>query len=162
MKNWWKFWRRGFVWKRVEAEHTGQIAPPNRADYRVVSVDGEGWLRVKLPRGAKVYRTLDETVGVSMKPVVGGGHLQVAVPVTYEQLAVGDLVYATLTNEQGQSREVFHQVIEIGSDERGWFGVTRGTNNPRPDFVETHARFLLRPGGVKTCVVAVVYETERW
>ncbi|MEM4239827.1 MAG: signal peptidase I [Candidatus Woesearchaeota archaeon] len=65
----------------------------------------------------------------SMLPVLGSGAyaLQV-VPLNAGEIQVGDIV-----SYKYEGKIIIHRVIEINSDESGWYAITKGDNNPEPD-----------------------------
>jgi hypothetical protein len=67
----------------------------------------------------------------SMDPVFdkGANALQI-VPKSHDQIKTGDIISFTTDYQSGV---VIHRVIEIGTDEEGWYAITKGDNNPYKD-----------------------------
>lgn len=66
----------------------------------------------------------------SMDPVFdAGSHLIQAFPTGPEQIHVGDIV----SYDSPVGFTIVHRVIEIGTDEEGWYAIIKGDNNPTPD-----------------------------
>lgn len=65
----------------------------------------------------------------SMSPVLGHtAHALQIIPKKENDIRVGDIVsYHT------DKKIIIHRVIETGTDERGWYAVTKGDNNAIPD-----------------------------
>lgn len=65
----------------------------------------------------------------SMLPVLGAGAyaLQV-VPLKPADIQIGDII-----SYKYDGRIIIHRVIEISSDESGWYAMTKGDNNPEQD-----------------------------
>ncbi|MBI4141418.1 signal peptidase I [Candidatus Woesearchaeota archaeon] len=84
----------------------------------------------------------------SMAPVfdIGSNALQI-IPQTPEEIQVGDIVSYTWKD----GSVIIHRVIEIGSDEQGWFAILKGDNNPVPD--PEKVRFEQ----IKRVTIAIVY-----
>jgi hypothetical protein len=81
---------------------------------------------IDLP-GAQWARFADTN---SMDPVIdrGANALQV-VPASMDDIEVGDIV----SYRHRSGRIVIHRVIEKNIDERGWYVIVKGDNNPQPD-----------------------------
>ncbi|MBW2970460.1 signal peptidase I [Candidatus Woesearchaeota archaeon] len=66
----------------------------------------------------------------SMDPVFDAeAHLIQTIPVSPEQIRVGDIV--SYNSPMGFT--IVHRVIEIGYDEEGWYAILKGDNNPTSD-----------------------------
>ncbi len=84
----------------------------------------------------------------SMDPVFDeGSHLIQAFPTSADQINVGDIV----SYEAPLGFSIVHRVIEIGNDEKGWYAILKGDNNPTPD--PWKVRFEM----VRRVTVAVIY-----
>lgn len=83
----------------------------------------------------------------SMDPVIdfGSNALQV-VPKSPEQIEVGDIV-----SYKYAGGVIIHRVVGTGYDERGWFAIMKGDNNPRED--PGKVRF----NQVQRVVVGIIY-----
>lgn len=85
----------------------------------------------------------------SMDPVLSDtAHALQIVPRSESDISVGDIV--SFWSSQVNAN-VIHRVIEIGSDDQGWFAVTKGDNNPHPDPGVRRFRDISR------VLVAVIY-----
>ncbi len=85
----------------------------------------------------------------SMDPVLdkGANAIQIA-PASASEIAVGDIV--SYDNVQA-SGTVIHRVIETGTDDKGWFAIVKGDNNPYKDAEK------VRFSQIRRVVVAIVY-----
>jgi len=65
----------------------------------------------------------------SMLPVLGPGtHVLQAKPSFPEALQIGDIV-----SFAREDKIIIHRIIEKGTDEQGWYVITKGDNNPTDD-----------------------------
>jgi hypothetical protein len=79
---------------------------------------------------------LGKTKGTSMLPMAGTGHLVILTKdFKIEELGVGDFVVIEQQILKGILKPYFHQIVEIGQDERGWFAETKGINNRSEDLL---------------------------
>ncbi len=84
----------------------------------------------------------------SMDPVFDDtSHLIQMIPQSEADIRVGDIV--SYASPLGFS--IVHRVIEIGSDEEGWYAILKGDNNPTPD------PWKVRFDTVRRVTVMVVY-----
>lgn len=84
-------------------------------DKAIIEVQGLKWANVSATN--------------SMLPVLGSGaHALQIVPRNANEIQIGDIV-----SYKYEGRIIIHRVIEIGSDESGWYAITKGDNNPEPD-----------------------------
>lgn len=84
----------------------------------------------------------------SMDPVFDTeAHLIQIVPLSASEIRVGDIV----SYESPLGFSIVHRVIEIGSDEEGWYAILQGDNNPQPD------PWKVRFDMVRRVTVMVVY-----
>ena len=83
----------------------------------------------------------------SMDPVFDAGSNAIEiVPKSASALKVGDIVsYST------QYGTIIHRIIEIGNDEKGWYAIFQGDNNPIPDPDK------VRWDQIKRVVVGIIY-----
>jgi signal peptidase len=64
-----------------------------------------------------------------MLPVLGSGsHAIQVIPKFPEDIHIGDIISYTL-----DGTVIIHRVIGTGSDEEGFYFITKGDNNPQPD-----------------------------
>lgn len=83
----------------------------------------------------------------SMDPVFDAGANAIeVVPKSSSELQVGDI--ASYSTQYGT---IIHRIIEIGNDEKGWYAVFQGDNNPIPDPEK------VRWDQIKRVVVAIIY-----
>ena len=83
----------------------------------------------------------------SMDPLLDSGHNGIElVPTSPEQISVGDII----SYNYGKSI-MLHRVIQISSDEKGWYCRTRGDNNELPDPVK------VRYDQIVGILVALIY-----
>ncbi len=72
--------------------------------------------------------------GDSMVPISAVGHLYIVTTCfELDDIQVGDIVVFKFERIDLGKVTVLHQVVELGSDEVGWYAVTRGTNVMTPD-----------------------------
>ena len=65
----------------------------------------------------------------SMEPVLNAGSISLELPpVVPTEIKVGDII-----SFDTEERIVIHRVILMGEDPDGWFAVTKGDNNNKPD-----------------------------
>lgn len=85
----------------------------------------------------------------SMEPVISSTSNAIeVVPKSESEIKVGDIV----SYESDFADGIFiHRVIEIGSDDKGWYAIVKGDNNPSPD--PGRIRFKQ----IKRVVVAIIY-----
>mgnify|MGYP001605073255 CR=1 FL=1 len=104
-------------------------------DRIVIDISGAAWARFAPTR--------------SMEPVLGDSvnAIQV-VPESSDQIKVGDIISFQLP---GAEEVIIHRVVEIGSDEEGWFAVTKGDNNAQAD--PGRRRFT----DISRVLVAIIY-----
>ncbi len=83
----------------------------------------------------------------SMDPVFDAGANAIEiVPKSSSEIQVGDIVsYST------QYGTIVHRVTQIGTDEKGWYAIFQGDNNPIPDPDK------VRWDQIKRVVVAIIY-----
>lgn len=85
----------------------------------------------------------------SMDPVFDAGANGIEIkPESEEDVHVGDIISYRSNYVDGL---VVHRVIDTGSDERGWYAVTKGDNNPSKD--PEKVRFDMING----VLIAVIY-----
>ena len=66
----------------------------------------------------------------SMDPVFDdGSHLIQKIVTNKEEVHVGDIV----SYQAPLGFTIVHRVVEIGTDEEGWYAILKGDNNPTPD-----------------------------
>jgi len=85
----------------------------------------------------------------SMEPVLNENSNAIeVVPKSEDEIKVGDIVsyYSTYANTI-----IIHRVVKIGHDKEGWYCITKGDNNPRPD------PYKVRFSQIKRVVVAIIY-----
>ena len=83
-----------------------------------------------------------------MAPVFdAGSNVIQIIPQSSDDIKVGDIVSYAWDN----GSTIIHRVIEIGSDDKGWFAVLKGDNNPAPD--PEKVRFEQ----IRRVAVAIVY-----
>ena len=74
----------------------------------------------------------------SMEPDIGVGDLLIVKETGMEEIEVGDdILFVSLSGEIA-GEHIVHRVIEKGTDERGIYFRTQGTNNPIPDLDRVH------------------------
>lgn len=84
----------------------------------------------------------------SMDPVFDeDSHLIQEIPLSANEIHVGDIV----SYESPLGFSIVHRVIEINSDEEGWYAILKGDNNPTPD------PWKVRFDMVRRVTVMVVY-----
>ncbi len=84
----------------------------------------------------------------SMDPVFDAeAHLIQELVTTQDQIHVGDII----SYEAPLGFSIVHRVIEIGSDEDGWYAIVKGDNNPTPD------PWKVRFDWVRRVTVAIIY-----
>jgi hypothetical protein len=85
----------------------------------------------------------------SMDPVIdeGANAIQI-VPTDRSQIHVGDIVSYESDYAEGI---IIHRVIEIGYDEKGWYCIMKGDNNPNND--PGKVRF----SQIRRVVIAIIY-----
>jgi hypothetical protein len=65
----------------------------------------------------------------SMLPVLGpGANALQEIPKSADEIQIGDIVSYKIG-----SKVIIHRIIETGSDESGWYAITKGDNNAEPD-----------------------------
>ena len=70
------------------------------------------------------------------------------IPQSTADIYVGDIIsYENIIS----AGTIIHRVVEIGQDDKGWFAITKGDNNPSPDPMK------VRFEDVRRLVVAIVY-----
>ncbi|MEM4263803.1 MAG: hypothetical protein QW666_02820 [Candidatus Woesearchaeota archaeon] len=83
----------------------------------------------------------------SMDPVFDAGANAIEiVPKSPGDIQVGDIV-----SYQTQYGTIVHRITEIGNDEKGWYAIFQGDNNPIPDPEK------VRWEQIKRVVVAIIY-----
>ena len=90
---------------------------------------------------------LSKVHGSSMRPVMADGGIILVKPATKDDIAVGDFIGYQKTGGQ----LTFHQVVEIGEDDQGWFCWTKGTSCFKKDAL------IIREDDAKYKVMAVFY-----
>ena len=94
------------------------------------------------------YETAIFTDTNSMDPVIDKGSQAIQiVPLTPDEIVVGDII----SYDSGSYGVIIHRVVHIGTDEKGWYAIVKGDNNPAPDPVKV--RFNM----VKRILVGVLY-----
>ncbi|TAL58252.1 MAG: hypothetical protein EPN86_00515 [Nanoarchaeota archaeon] len=85
----------------------------------------------------------------SMEPVISSTSNAIEVaPKSESEIKVGDIISYQSEYADG----IFiHRVIDIGSDDKGWYTIVKGDNNPSPD--PGRIRFKQ----IKRVVVAIIY-----
>lgn len=100
-------------------------------------------LNIKNPQWARFTDTN------SMDPVIDQGANAIEViPQSPDDISVGDIISYENAISAGT---IIHRVREIGYDDKGWFAITKGDNNPSPDPLK------VRFEDVRRLVVAIVY-----
>ena len=95
-------------------------------------------------QGLKWARILDTH---SMEPVLNANSISLEVlPGTSSEINAGDII-----SFEEKGRIIIHRVISVGSDDNGWFAVTKGDNNKEADAGK------VRFSDVKGVVVGVLY-----
>lgn len=103
------------------------------ADHVKLDISGARWAKFS-PTG-------------SMLPVLGTtAHALQIIPKSPNEIHEGDIV-----SFQHEQKIISHRVIATGEDDRGWYAITQGDNNPEPDPV------LVRFSQIDRVVVAVLY-----
>ncbi len=64
----------------------------------------------------------------SMEPGIDDGMYVVLQPVPHTDLICGDIIWF-----ETPTYRAIHRIIEIGEDSDGWYAITKGDNNSRPD-----------------------------
>ena len=127
----------------ASAAPAAPLATP-QLDADDVRVTSEGvQIAIENARWARVAGTK------SMEPVLmDGAHVLERVPLTASELAVGDIItYDSLSN----GVTIVHRIVEIGSDNYGWYAITKGDNLNSVD--DEKVRFQM----VRGVVVAILY-----
>ncbi|MEM2916509.1 MAG: signal peptidase I [Candidatus Woesearchaeota archaeon] len=84
----------------------------------------------------------------SMDPLIDDGSQAIQiVPLTPDEIQVGDII----SYDAGSYGIIIHRVIQIGTDENGWYAIVKGDNNPAPDPIKV--RFKM----IKRVLVGVLY-----
>ncbi|MEM0230670.1 MAG: signal peptidase I [Candidatus Woesearchaeota archaeon] len=85
----------------------------------------------------------------SMEPVLNENSNAIEVkPSSESEIQVGDIIAYRSEYAEGT---IIHRVISIGSDEKGWFCIAKGDNNPNPDPGK------IRFSQIESVVVAIIY-----
>jgi hypothetical protein len=84
----------------------------------------------------------------SMDPVFDQGNFAIQVIPKIEQLQLGDIISYRPKNKDFL---IIHRIIEMGEDEEGWYVITKGDNNPKPDPER------VRADQVEKVVVGIIY-----
>ncbi len=94
------------------------------------------------------YETAIFTDTNSMDPLLDDGSQAIQiVPLTPGEIQVGDII----SYDSGAYGVIIHRVIQTGNDEKGWYAIVKGDNNPAPDPVKV--RFNM----VRRVLVGVLY-----
>ncbi len=102
---------------------------------------------IDAPRGRR-FETAIFTNTNSMDPLIDEGSQAIQiVPVSTAEITIGDII----SYDAGQYGTIIHRVVEIGSDEQGWYAIVKGDNNPASDPIKV--RFSM----IKRVLVGVLY-----
>lgn len=83
----------------------------------------------------------------SMEPVLNSGSISLELPPNVaSDIKVGDII-----SFRHDNKIIIHRVADTGEDPDGWFAVTKGDNNNRPD------PYKVRFENVKGVVVGILY-----
>jgi hypothetical protein len=83
----------------------------------------------------------------SMEPLLNSNSKAIQIkPLNENELEVGDIISFNVSNQL-----IIHRIVEIGEDELGWFVITKGDNNLRPD------PFKVRFNQIDRVLVAIIY-----
>ncbi len=105
--------------------------------------DNKVVLNIDAPQWAKFTDTN------SMDPVIDASANAIEiVPKSPDQISVGDIISYQTPNTGGT---IIHRVVDIAEDDKGWYVITKGDNNPSAD------PFRVRFTDVRRLVVAIVY-----
>lgn len=89
--------------------------------------------------------------GGSMLPVGGEGHWLLWCPAAPERVRAGDYIVIDWDAGGLALGRYWHQVVQVGNDERGWWAQTRGVANMAPD------PFLVRRESLAGVAVGVLW-----
>ena len=73
----------------------------------------------------------------SMEPAIDDGMYMVMQPVPHTDLIEGDIIWYV-----SPTYKAIHRIIEIGEDDIGWYALTKGDNNGRPDGVKVRPEYI--------------------
>ncbi len=69
------------------------------------------------------------------------------IPQSTKDLHTGDIA----SYDAGKQGTIIHRIIETGQDDKGWYAIFKGDNNPNPD------PFKVRWEQIRRLVIAIVY-----
>jgi len=102
-----------------------RLSPSDRIDSSQLSMTANGLL-VKGLTGIRIVNIADTN---SMDPVIDAEATVVeTIPKTSDELHLGDII-----SYKSGDNLIIHRIIEISSDENGWFATVKGDNNSVPD-----------------------------
>lgn len=109
--------------KLLDSQNFPLTAPSSKVLPGTFSLVGSEF-RINVPPGAR----LALTIGSSMRPLAGEGHLVVYAPIKVEELRVGDFVVFHACGLKLDQLLFLHQLVGISpsSAQAGWRGVTKG------------------------------------
>lgn len=115
------------------------VGRPSRVDGATIKIIGGRIIQVQLPgKNARFWKIK----GDSMYPISTDDGSWISVQIAIDEIVVGDiLIHRALGLD---ALVVGHQVTEIGTDDKGWYAVTMGTNPlSEQDFWRVRAKDVL-------------------
>lgn len=127
----------------AEWQATERLSPKDRVKEEDITVY-KNEIIIKLDEEVRWARYTDTN---SMDPLLdeGANGFEI-IPKSSDDIELGDVI--AYKHEKGT---IIHRVVEIGEDEKGWFAIAKGDNNPSSD------PWKIRFNNIEGVLIGVVY-----